>query len=227
MQEEKTEGIVLRSLEYKDSQRIITAFTPLGLISLIVKGISHRNGQTLTLTSPFCEGEFLFKRNRSDLLAFLDGSIIDSHLTLRQRLSSLKIAGSLAHAILSSQFDGKASVDLYQLFRFYLKNIPAFESPDSLLASFQLKLLAHEGLLSLSSNCNRCKEKKAEFLSRGESLCNAHPFEEHFHFSPDEWIDLIQLQQAKQFSQLRTLLLSSHFYQKIDIFFKYRIAQEV
>jgi DNA repair protein RecO (recombination protein O) len=226
MHEERTQGIVLRSLEYKDSQRIITAFTPIGLISLVVKGITQRNIQLLTLTGAFCEGEFLFKRGRSDLLSFLDGSVLDCHLFLRERLASLQTAGNLAQVILSSQLDGKSSFDLYQLFRFYLKQIPSFESPACLLSSFQLKLLAHEGLLALSPECNRCTDKRAEFLSKGESLCNAHPLEEGFHFSSDEWTLLMQLQQAKQFSALRTLLLPEHIHQKIDVFFKYRIANQ-
>jgi|SRR5579862_227667 len=226
MQEERTQGIVLRSLDYKDSQRIITAFTPMGLVSLIVKGITQRAMGLLNLTTPFCEGEFVFKRTRSDLLSFLDGSVIDSHLSLRERLSSLETAGNLGKAILSSQLDGKSSFELYQLFRFYLKQIPSFASPASLLASFQLKLLSHEGLLALSPHCNRCPKENAAFLSKGESLCAAHPLEEGFHFSPDEWTLLVQLEQAKQFSVLRTLELPALVHQKIDVFFKYRIAQQ-
>jgi DNA repair protein RecO len=224
MQEESTLGIVLRSLDYKDSQRIITAFTPIGRISIIVKGITRRSA-LLALTTPFCEAEFVFRRSRSDLLLFLDGTVIDNHLLLRGRLSSLETAGSLAHAILSSQLEGKSSADLYQLFRFYLKQIPSFESPASLLASFQLKLLSYEGLLALSSQCNRCL-KASVFLSKGECLCAAHPLEDGFEFSPEEWPLLLQLEQAKQFSALRALTLDAPLCQKIDVFFKYRIASQ-
>jgi DNA repair protein RecO (recombination protein O) len=226
MDEERTQGIVLRSLDYKDSQRIITAFTPIGLISLVVKGITQRNIQRLNLTSAFCEAELVFRRGRSDLLSFLDGSVLDNHLLLRERLSSLHAAGQLAQVILSSQLDGKSSSDLYQLFRIYLKQIPSFASPTCLVASFQLKLLAYEGLLALSSACNRCHDKKAEFLSKGESLCHAHPLEEGFHFSEQEWSWLLALQESKQFSALRALPLPEYMPQKIDVFFKYRIANQ-
>ena len=207
IQEEKTEGIVLRSLDYKDNQRIITLFTPQGLLSLIVKGLNSRNTQLTTLTSPFSQGEFLFKRGRSDLLSFLDGSLIDSHLFLREQLSSIETASALSKVILTSQLAGKCSFELYALFCCYLKQIPSFASPSSLLASFQLKLLTHEGLLLLSKHCNRCKAKDAHFLSKGESLCQDHPLEEAFSFSPEEWDYLIQLQEAKQFSVLRRLIL--------------------
>ncbi|HEY2811630.1 MAG TPA: DNA repair protein RecO [Rhabdochlamydiaceae bacterium] len=223
MHDEKTEGIVLRSLDYKDSQRIITVFTPLGLLSLIVKGLHARNTQLLTLTTPFCEGEFLFKRGRSELLKLVDGTVLDPHLSLRQRLSSLETASHLNKAILASQLAGKISWDLYQLFRIFLKQIPSFELPAALLASFQLKLLTHEGLLFLSQQCNRCPEKSAQFLSKGESLCQAHSLEEGFSFSPEEWICLIQLQQAREFSALRALDLPLPLLQKISLLFHYRL----
>lgn len=226
MHEEKIEGVILRSLEYRDKDRIITAFTPLGLISLIVKGITPRHAALLTLTSPFCEAEFIFKRGRSDLHAFIDGTVIDNHLYLRQKLTFLETAGSLVQTILFSQLTGKSSSELYQLFRLYLTHIPSFESPATLYASFQLKLLTYEGLLSLSVQCNRCKEKKAQFLSKGESLCDAHPLEEGFSFSNEEWSHLLQLQGARRLSALRALALPALLPKKIDVFFKYRIAQQ-
>ena len=226
MQEGKTEGIVLRSLDYRDGQRIITVFTRHGLISLIVKGITKNNSQLLTLTSPLCEGEFAFKQNHSQLLLFVDGSVIDFHLCLRKRLASLETAALLTQTILTSQLEGKPAFNVYSLFRLYLKQISSFDTPRVLLASFQLKLLSLEGMLSLSSTCNRCQSRQALFLNKGESLCMAHPREgEGFCFSSTEWSFLLQLQQAQQFSSLRTLLLPSHLSQKIDVYFKYRLAE--
>lgn len=198
MHEERTQGIVLRSLDYKDNQRIVTGFTPIGLISLIVKGIAKKNS---ALTTPFCEAEFVLKKGRSDLWLFLDGTVLNSHLSLREKLPSLQAAGSMAQVILSSQLPGKSSYDLYSLFRAYLQQIPSFESPASLVASFQLKLLGYEGLL-------------------------APPLEEGFSFSQEEWPLLQQLYHAKQYSALRSLVLPAHMPQKIDIFFKYRIANQ-
>jgi DNA repair protein RecO len=221
--EERTQGIVLRSLDYKDNQRIVTAFTPIGLISLIVKSIAKKNS---ALTTPFCVAEFVLRKGRSDLRFFLDGTVLDSHISLREKLPSLQAAGNLAQVILSSQLQGKSSYDLYALFRCYLKQIPSFESPASLVASFQLKLLGYEGLLALSSSCNRCPSKRAEFLSKGESLCAAHPLEEGFSFSQEEWPLLQQLYHAKQYSALRSLTMPAHMPQKIAIFFKYRIANQ-
>lgn len=221
--EERTQGIVLRSLDYRENQRIITLFTPLGLISLIVKRIQRRSSHLLTLTTLFCEGEFLFKKGRSDLYAFLDGSVLDVHLPLRDQLASLKAAGSLGQALLASQFAGRVSPALYQLFRCYLRQIPAFAPPGALIASFQLKLLAHDGLLSLTPECTRCSDK-ASRLAQGESLCTTHHAEHSLSFSTEEWNQLLLLHDAKQLSLLRALNPSPPLLQKIDFLFTSRIC---
>lgn len=221
--EERTQGIILRSLDYRENQRIITLFTPLGLISLIVKRIQRRSSHLLTLTSLFCEGEFLFKKGRSDLYAFLDGSVLDVHLPLRDRLASLQAAGSLGQALLASQCAGKTSPELYQLFRCYLKQLSTFSTPSTLIASFQLKLLTHDGLLSLTPECTRCSGK-ASRLAQGESLCFEHHVEHSLSFSSEEWTRLLLLHDARHLSVLRALAPSSPLLQKIDSFFTHRIS---
>jgi DNA repair protein RecO (recombination protein O) len=222
--EERTQGIVLRALDYRENQRIITLFTPLGLISLIVKRIQRRSSHLLTLTSLFCEGEFLFKKGRSDLHAFIDGSVMDVHLPLREQLVSLQAAGGLGHALLASQFAGKVSSELYHLFRCYLKQIRTFSTPSTLIASFQLKLLAHDGLISLTPECNRCPNKASRCLAQGESLCADHHVEHSLCFSAEEWNQLLLLHGAKQLSVLRALNLSAPLLQKIDFFFTSRLC---
>jgi DNA repair protein RecO (recombination protein O) len=212
MQEERTYGIVLRSLDYRDGQRIITLFSPLGLISLIVKRIQRRSSYLLTLTTLFCEGEFLFKRGRSELYSFVDGGVIDAHLPLRAQLPFLQTAGALAKTILSSH-------DLYQLFHCYLKTIPSFATPAALLASFQLKLLSHEGLLCLTPLCNQCHDQPSRHLSAGESLCSAHAGVYSLAFSQEEWSELLALSNATRLSLLRTLSPSPALLQKVDFFF--------
>jgi DNA repair protein RecO (recombination protein O) len=215
MQEEKTEGIVVRSQDYKERHRIITLFTPLGLISLIVRNISRKNTRLLSLTTPFCHAEYLYRRSNSELLAFRDGTVLDDHLGLRQSLKSLQIAGSLANAILTSQMADKPAPALFSLYRSYHNQVPHFSNPEVLLASFQLKLLKHEGLLNIGY-CAEDDSTSPFILGEGE---------EGFHFSDSEWDELSTLGSALQFSSLRDLRLSPFLAQKIDALFRSRITQ--
>jgi DNA repair protein RecO (recombination protein O) len=225
MNEKKTEGIVLRSQEFKEHHRIITLFSPQGLISLIVKSVSRKNTRLLALTTPFSYGEFIYHQGRSELFRLHDGTVFDAHLILRQSLKSLQTAGALANAILSSQMAGKPAPALFLLYKSYHKQVPCFDDPAPLLASFYLKLLKHEGLLSISPHCTSCAGTPANLLHNGESICSQHPIEHAMHFSSSEWETLLSLDGAQQFSALRTLSLSPFFSEKINTLFHSRLTQ--
>jgi DNA repair protein RecO (recombination protein O) len=223
MHEEKTEGIVLRSQDYQERHRIITLFSPQGLISLIVKGISHKNARLLTLTTPFSYGEYIYRQGRSDLFHFYDGTVLDDHFDLRQNLRSLQTAGALANAILSSQMTGKPAPALFVLYKSYHKQICSFDDSSPLLASFYLKLLKHEGLLSISLHCASCKTGSAQILHNGESFCSQHAGQSAISFSSLEWKTLLSLESAQQFSTLRSLDLSPLFLRKVQTLFLSRV----
>ena len=143
--EEHAEGIVLRSVPFKDNDRILTVFTKeMGLISLMVKRVKHHTAAS----TPFCQAEYLFVKGRSELYRFHDATILDDHLSLREKLQNLQAGGEIGHAILHSQLPGKPAPKLYELLVACLKQIPLFPNPCSLVTSFQLKLLTHEGVVS-------------------------------------------------------------------------------
>jgi DNA repair protein RecO (recombination protein O) len=224
MHEAKTEGIVLRSQDYKERHRIITLFSPQGLISLIVRGISRKNASLLALTTPFSHGEYLYRQGRSELLQFHDGTLLDDHFILRQNLKSLQAAGALASAILTSQMTGKPAPALFLLYKSYHNQVPHFDDPTPLLASFYLKLLKYEGLLTISPHCAHCEAPSARFLYDGESLCSQHRAQGALPFSSPEWETLLSLDTAQQFSTLRTLPLPLLLLQKIQTLFHSRIT---
>jgi DNA repair protein RecO (recombination protein O) len=146
---EETEAIVLKSLDYKDHERILTLFSKEeGRISLIVKGVSSSNHQKLAVTSPFCQAQFFFVRGKSELLRYRDSTILSDNHHLRSHFSHLEAAGLMAKALLDSQLPHKPAPALYALFISYLKNLPNFSNPLPLTTSFFLKMLHHEGLFT-------------------------------------------------------------------------------
>lgn len=222
MQEEKTEGIVLRSQDYKERHRIITLFSPQGLISLIVKGISQKNARLLALTTPFSYGEYIYRQGNSELFRFQDGTLLNDYFTFRQHLKFLDAAGTLANAVLSSQMAGKPAPALFALYKSYHSQVASFDDPMPLTASFFLKLLKYEGLLSISAHCSSCGAG-AQCLSNGESLCSQHADKDAIAFSFQEWEILLSLDSAQQFSALRSFSIPSHLPQKIQTLFLSRL----
>lgn len=206
MHQERTEGIVLLSLDYKENQKIITIFSQdAGVMSLILKNPSKRNCRQLTLSSPFCQAEFIYRKGRSELCTFIDGHPINENLHLRSQLSFVQTAGLLTKAILTSQLPGKAAPDLYRLFTLYFKQITTFDDPSILISSFYLKLLKHEGLTEISSLCSTCLHYPANTLYEGESYCEHHRPSHALSHPPEEWTLLQSLSHAKSFQQLYAL----------------------
>lgn len=146
MQFTSMKAIVLRSLLFKDNQKILTLFSDVsGVTSMILKGLTSKKSCTIAFSQPFCEAEFLFSKGHSELLRFHEGSILDLHLSLRNSLSFLKTASSMINAIIRSQLPGKPSPELYALLSSFLKQVPLFVSQETLLGCFYLKILKHEG----------------------------------------------------------------------------------
>jgi DNA repair protein RecO (recombination protein O) len=215
IEEEKSEGIVLKSLDYKERQRIVTVFTKnFGLISLIFNSISRRNARMLSLSTSFCIGEFVFSRGRSELFRFQDGSVANDMFSLRSRFAHLQAAGAIAQAVLCSQLPGKPAPELYSLMESYLKQIPHFDNPSPLASSFILKLLKHEGMLVLSDHCSLCGSPTI-FLSQGESLCRAHAQPGSQSFTSHELEVMQLLLSARRFDQLHAISLDETLSSKI------------
>ena len=146
MTEEKIEGIILRVTPYKDQHRIITLFTPQGMMSVLAKRVSTTEKRALL--SPFSQIELVYQKKQSDLLTFKDGSLLSDNRFLREKWDYLETAGKMGQLLLRSQLPGKPAPLLYSLYLACLKQLPKFEETSPLLLMFYLKFLTHEGLLS-------------------------------------------------------------------------------
>ncbi len=180
MLEEKTEGIVLKTIPFKENHLIVSLFTPqTGMIGLLAKRVS--TPEKRVLLSPFSQIEVIYSRKQSDLYLFKDGTLLSDHRFLRDKWEYLEIAGKMGHAVLHSQLPGKPAPLLYALLIASLKQLPLFEEPPSLLLLFYLKLLTHEGILSWSDR-------------------------NHFPFviSSDAWQILKELTKSRSFKPLQT-----------------------
>lgn len=212
MTQEKSVGLLLQTIPYLGTGRILKVFTrEAGLISLFTK-----KKNLGSLASPFCTGEWVYKKGQGDLFSLKDASLIDPLLDLRQSFASISAAGCIAQDILKSQMPEQAVPALYELASSYFKKLSEFAQPEILSMSFRLKLLLHEGLLSLKTQCTSCPEK-ALHLSQGESFCPNHTSFTSITFTPTEWDQLHLLAFASKFSMLHELKIKSSLTEKISL----------
>ncbi len=215
MIEEKSLGLLLQSIPYLGRQKILKVFMPEnGLVTLMAK--SAIGG----LDSPFCIGEWVYRKGQKEIHTLKDGALVDPLLDLRKNYECLRAAGSMAQDLLQTQLPAQSAPHLFDLACAYFKKLPLFAKPEILSASFRLKLLLQEGLLSLSAQCSRCSSP-AFHLHQGESYCLAHAPFPGFTFTIEEWEALHLLAFARQFSLFQSLTQAP--IGKINLLFQERI----
>ena len=213
---EKSEGILLHAIPYLGRQKILKVFSPNeGLISFMAKSANP------AFTDPFCICEWVFQRGKKEIHSLKDISLIDNLLEIRKSYDSLCAAGKMAQDILRTQLAGKRTDALYALLKAYLKKLPSMENKTALAESFRIKLLIHEGLLSLEKTCASCGAS-ALHLHEGESFCSSHAHPLGLSFSQEEWGTICALGYERTFSAFearRALPI-----EKLDRLFKERLS---
>jgi len=196
-------GVVLSVLAFRESDQIVTIFSPEGLIKLFVKR------KRLPLMAPLTEGEFLFVAGRGDLYRFRDGTILNQNLKLRERLENLEAASRLVQAILKSQWPGKDAPRLYHLFCYFLRLIPEVEQPEELASVFFVKTLKHEGLFQQTDRCCVC-EKEPNSRFGGERFCKEHAPIEALQLTAQEEKRLVEIAEGRSLKELLTEPFEQH-----------------
>lgn len=210
---QKSIGILLQAIPYLDKWRIYKVFTEnAGLITLMSKR---------DVLFPFCIAEWIYRKKQSEIFSLLEGSLIDDLFALRKSYIALQTAGRIAQDLLHTQLPSKSAPALYHLAHKALQKIITFQTPWILAECFRMKLLIHEGLLSLAEECAHCHEQ-ATALLQGESVCLKHASHSAVLFSQGEWDDLHTLAFSRKFSVLERVDFSSSLGVKIDSVFNER-----
>lgn len=216
---ETIEGIVIKSINYQDSKRIITLFTHQGLLTLMAT-VYPKQPLSVLLTTPLCIAEFCYKKNPSDLHFLKEGSVLHSHLSYNTSYARLQSAFLILKSLLVSQLPAKPAPLLYQLVKLYLKQLPVMHYPHNLASSFMLKVLKHEGLLSLEGLCVNCHAEEASSFYDGAAYCNECKPHDALCFTQDEWPEVQKLLFSKDLKVIDSSLLLESLHSKIETLFK-------
>lgn len=200
---ERCVGVILSVLDFRESDRIATVFSPEGIIKFFVKR------QRTPLLAVLNEGEFVYAAGRGEMHRMRDITVLEQHVRLRERLENLEAAGKLVQAIQRSQMPGKAAPQLYQLFCYFLRMIPDVERPLDLAALFLIKTLKHEGLFQLLERCSVCENAP---LARygGERFCKEHAPTGALKLTFQEEKELTELAEGRSLKELLDKPIALH-----------------
>lgn len=215
----KIEGLILKTLDFQDYDKIIQVFTEnQGILSLIVKGANRPKQKKINQVLPLIQAEFIYKEGRSDVKSCVELSVLNYRLQLRDSLPLMEASFDMINAILKTQLQGMQAPALYQLLKSYLDKLSSMQDPITLSTSFRLKTLRHEGQLDSTLTCATCKSSiELATLFQGETFCEKHAPEMGFgiRFDREETLILQILNHCRSFHQISNIQLGATFKNKI------------
>lgn len=156
----KCNGVVIKTQDYKENDKLVWIFTEeLGKITAIAKGAKRSKSKFLASTLPLCYGEYLLFKGKS-LFNLQEGKINKSFQGLLDNLDKLTYSTYICELIDIALLEGESNKLLFKEFvtTLYLLNTDAIEY-ETLIRSFELKLLKATGYGLELDYCTSCKKK--------------------------------------------------------------------
>jgi DNA repair protein RecO (recombination protein O) len=168
MLEQITEAVVLRTLAYGESDKIVTFATrDFGRLSGIAKGAKRSRRRFPNALETFCHIRLYFRPSRTGGLALvLRCDLIDSHSGIAMDLKALALASFFAEIVDSTLQEGQEAIRVFSLLEWALRWLESRGSSLEILPYFELQWLGATGLQPELRFCLR------SFLgsSRGDRL---------------------------------------------------------
>ena len=157
--EEKAEGIVISSVSYGESDKILNIFTPnKGVISAKIKGVKKAGAKLKFAQEPFCFAEFIFTK-KGEYRTVIGASLIDTFYPIRESVESLYSASVVLEYIKKFLKENIVSPKLFMLCISTLKNIAYEKKALNALTEFLVNALSLSGYaLNISNECT-CEKK--------------------------------------------------------------------
>ncbi|OES44337.1 DNA repair protein RecO [Domibacillus iocasae] len=160
---EKWEGIVLRTNDYGETNKIVTMLTrEKGKKAAVARGAKKTNSRLSGVTQPFTHGYFLVQGGKG-LGTMQQGEALDSMRHIREDLLKTAYAAYIVELTDRTTEDGQAGAPLFELVRKSLAYINDGVDPAIVTNIFEMKMLSQAGLRPELSSCAVCGEMEGRF----------------------------------------------------------------
>ena len=155
----KASAIVLRSLDYGESDRIITFYTDnFGKLKGIAKGARRSKKRFPNAFELFSCSSILFSRSNRGGLALVEGCDVTNYYSgIRSDLEGTLVASYFVDLVNQFTREGKKSRDLFQLLRDFLGLLEIGNSSETMMSFFELRLLKLTGFEPVLDRCAACR----------------------------------------------------------------------
>jgi DNA repair protein RecO (recombination protein O) len=154
----KTPAIVLRAINYGESDRIVTFFTSdFGKLKGIAKGAKNSRRRFVNTLDPFCLSQLMFSQRNPDRLAFLEGcDMVEHYGDIRSHLDKTVFASYLVELVDAFTLEGKKNIQLFELLQDFLGLMNRTDTPADMARFFEIRLLKLVGYDPVLDRCVAC-----------------------------------------------------------------------
>jgi len=180
----KSEAIVIKSFDYRETSRIATFFTKdYGKISGVLKGIRKTPTKFGSSVDRFSINDLVYYHyNRSDLHLISHCDLKQYFFTLRQDYKKNVAANYVMELVDTIMQIEQVNKKVYKLVVNFLHSLENSKDINKLVHIFQIKILALSGFSPHLDSCVKCSQKiegKARFsMYLGGLLCGKCPTKE-------------------------------------------------
>jgi DNA repair protein RecO (recombination protein O) len=155
----KTDAIVLRCLDYGESDRIVTFYTSdFGKVKGIAKGARRSRKRFANVLELFSCVRILFSRRHYEGLAFIEeGAVIEHYSQIRKDLEKTLFASYMIDVMDHFTVENKKNADLFDLLQGFLELMALESASEDMIRYFEMRLLKLAGYEPVLDRCVACK----------------------------------------------------------------------
>jgi len=171
----KVQGIILKSINFKDSDKILTIFTrERGKIQAIANGVRKPRSKNMASTQVFSLSDLVVYKGRN-LYNLNQSEIINSYYPLRDDLNKLSYASYIIELTSAGLIEEEVNTKIFGLLLKTLDIILKEEKYELITRAFELKFISYLGYRPHLIDCVNChNELNSNFkfsISNSGVLC--------------------------------------------------------
>ncbi len=184
----KTQGIVLRKVDFSETSLILTFMTrDYGKVSALVKGAKRSGKKAVGALDMLCLADIVFLQKPSDLHTLTEYEVTDYFAGLYRGLKRV-YAADYAIELVRDSVEQEACPDVFDLLAAMLRRLATASDLAPLIFAYELKLLSALGFqpeLDVCTSCGRALTASVFFRAAvGGSVCQRCRSDDCLSLSP-------------------------------------------
>lgn len=153
-------SIIIRQMDFKESDKIITFLTSDdGVVSGVVRGVKKLKSRYGTQFEPLSHLVIEYVPHKSDGLASIRGAELkNSFVGIRQNYSKILYGSYFSELVSLCSIPKEESVVFFDLLQHTLEALETTQTPQALKLHFELQLLGNLGLRPSLETCQTCQQ---------------------------------------------------------------------